>query len=110
LIEQKMDVRLIAKWQGHSDARLILSGMGPSSTRTMKKRRWRRSRRRWRQPNNPRLYRSALTTPRPVELTSNAKLMTMKSRKCKLSRKQPARRATIIEDLDAPPSQASVSR
>jgi hypothetical protein len=32
--------------------------------------------------------------------------MTMKSRKCKLSRKQPARRATIIEDLDAPPSQA----
>ena len=28
LIEQKMDVRLIAKWQGHSDARLILSRYG----------------------------------------------------------------------------------
>jgi integrase len=28
LIEQKMDIRLIAKWQGHSDARLILSRYG----------------------------------------------------------------------------------
>ena len=28
LIEQRMDIRLIAKWQGHADARLILSRYG----------------------------------------------------------------------------------